>query len=114
MKKVLVTGAFDGLHQGHIDFFKQAKALGDHLTVIVARDKTIKNVKEREPNNVEQQRLNSVNVIDIVDEALLGHFTDPYQSVVDCNPDILALGYDQNIFTEKIEQELQKRGVSPK
>lgn len=35
MIKVLVFGTFDGLHERHIDFFRQAKACGDHLTVIV-------------------------------------------------------------------------------
>jgi cytidyltransferase-like protein len=29
MKKVFVSGCFDILHGGHIEFFSQAKALGD-------------------------------------------------------------------------------------
>ena len=30
---VLVTGGFDPLHSGHIDYFKAAKLLGDELHV---------------------------------------------------------------------------------
>ena len=41
MKKVLVFGTFDGLHEGHKDFLRQAKQYGDHLTVVVGRDSTV-------------------------------------------------------------------------
>ena len=33
MKIVLVTGGFDPLHSGHIEYFKAAKQLGDELHV---------------------------------------------------------------------------------
>ena len=33
MRKVFVSGAFNVLHAGHIQFFKDAKALGDYLIV---------------------------------------------------------------------------------
>lgn len=111
MKKVLVTGAFDGLHQGHVDFFKQAKALGDHLIVIVARDETIKRVKKRTSYNTEDSRLATVGQVSHVDTAILGHHTDPYQRIVEYLPDIIALGYDQQIFTENLKNELKKRGI---
>jgi cytidyltransferase-like protein len=38
MKVVLVTGGFDPLHSGHIEYFKAAKELGDHLVVGVNSD----------------------------------------------------------------------------
>jgi D-beta-D-heptose 7-phosphate kinase/D-beta-D-heptose 1-phosphate adenosyltransferase len=38
-KVVLVTGGFDPLHSGHIEYFKAAKELGDHLVVGVNSDK---------------------------------------------------------------------------
>lgn len=38
MKVVLVTGGFDPLHSGHIEYFKAAKALGDILVVGVNSD----------------------------------------------------------------------------
>ena len=33
MDVVLVTGGFDPLHSGHIEYFKEAKKLGDKLIV---------------------------------------------------------------------------------
>ena len=38
MKVVLVTGGFDPLHSGHIEYFKAARELGDHLIVGVNSD----------------------------------------------------------------------------
>lgn len=32
-KKALAFGTFDGLHEGHEDFFRQAKKFGDNLIV---------------------------------------------------------------------------------
>ncbi len=39
MKIVLVAGHFNPLHEGHIDHFKKARALGDYLIVSVNSDK---------------------------------------------------------------------------
>ena len=36
MRKVFVSGCYDVLHAGHVEFFRAAKALGDHLTVCFA------------------------------------------------------------------------------
>jgi len=48
-KKVLVFGTFDGLHEGHKNFFKQAREFGDFLVVVVGRDSTIVKTKGRPP-----------------------------------------------------------------
>ncbi|KAI8865288.1 Nucleotidylyl transferase, partial [Ramicandelaber brevisporus] len=42
---VYVDGAFDLFHCGHIEFLRQAKALGDYLLVGVHDDKTINEIK---------------------------------------------------------------------
>ena len=38
---VLVTGGFDPLHSGHIDYFKAAKKLGDELWVGLNSDERL-------------------------------------------------------------------------
>jgi D-beta-D-heptose 7-phosphate kinase/D-beta-D-heptose 1-phosphate adenosyltransferase len=38
MKIILVTGGFDPLHSGHIEYFRAAKALGDRLIVGINSD----------------------------------------------------------------------------
>ena len=37
-KEVCVSGYFDPLHVGHIEYFKQSKTIGDKLVVIVNND----------------------------------------------------------------------------
>jgi FAD synthetase len=109
-KIVLVTGTYDGLHPGHINFFTQAKQLADILVVIVARDKTVKEIKGKLPQRDEQARFSYVKKLAIVDQVIMGSLDDPYQTVVDLKPDVVALGYDQTVFTDKLTQELDKRG----
>ena len=41
MKKVLVNGAFDLLHTGHIDLINFAKSKGDYLIVAIDTDMRI-------------------------------------------------------------------------
>ena len=45
MKVVMVFGAFDGFHPGHLDFFKQARAYGDILVVSVGTDRNVEKIK---------------------------------------------------------------------
>ena len=41
LTRVLATGTFDLLHPGHVYFLTQARAMGDELFVIVARDSNV-------------------------------------------------------------------------
>jgi len=47
MKIVLVTGGFDPLHSGHIEYFKEAKKLGDKLIVGLNSDAWLERKKGR-------------------------------------------------------------------
>jgi cytidyltransferase-related domain len=47
MKIVLVTGGFDPIHSGHIEYFKSAKALGDYLIVGINSDDWLTRKKGR-------------------------------------------------------------------
>ena len=47
VKVVLVTGGFDPLHSGHIEYFKEAKRLGTQLVVGVNSDAWLKRKKGR-------------------------------------------------------------------
>jgi len=113
MKKlVMCFGAFDGLHAGHEDFFRQAKEQGDELVVIVARDATIVEVKGNLPARNEQDRLAAVGAHPLVDDARLGHLDDRYKIIDEIRPDIICLGFDQEAFTENLDNELARRGLS--
>ena len=45
MKNVLVTGGFDPLHSGHIEYFNAAKKLGDKLIVGINSDNWLRRKK---------------------------------------------------------------------
>jgi cytidyltransferase-like protein len=47
MKKVFVSGCYDIIHAGHVEFFLQAKELGDYLIVSFASDEVLKKYKGR-------------------------------------------------------------------
>ncbi len=55
-KKVFVSGCFDMLHSGHVAFLKEAAEYGD-LYIGLGSDKTLKELKGREPVNSEDERL---------------------------------------------------------
>ena len=114
MKKVLVFGTFDIFHPGHEFLFKKAKEYGDILNVVVARDKTVKQVKGKPPLNNEQKRFNFINSLDYVDKAFLGCGKDKYSIIEKIKPDIICIGYDQNSFTKDLKPILEKRGLNPK
>ena len=45
MRRVMVFGSFDPLHDGHRSLFRQARKHGDELVVVVARDVNIARLK---------------------------------------------------------------------
>ncbi len=71
-KIVLGGGCFDLLHQGHIDYFKSIKALGDVLVVAIKSDAEVKSYKETvRPIQNEDVRVQIVDAIRYVDYTIL-------------------------------------------
>jgi len=101
---VIVFGTFDVFHLGHEYFLKKAKALGDFLTVVIARDKTVKKVKGEYPQHNEKQRMENVKNSGIPDKVVLGNIDDKYKIIRKIKPNIIALGYDQFVFTYKLNK----------
>lgn len=114
MTKVMVFGTFDGIHPGHLNFFKQAKKYGDFLIVVVARDKTIKRIKKHLPSLKERERLKIIENCQLVNKAFLGRLQNPYWIIKKIKPNVICLGYDQIAFTEDLGQELKKMGLKTK
>ena len=113
MVRVMATGVFDLLHPGHVFFLAEARKLGDELVVVVARDQTARRLK-REPYVPEHVRREMVEALKPVDRAVLGSTTDIYQTVIDLQPDIIALGYNQVWNESEVEHECARRGVPAK
>ncbi|MFH0804742.1 MAG: adenylyltransferase/cytidyltransferase family protein [Patescibacteria group bacterium] len=114
MKKVLVTGTFDILHPGHVYLLRQARLQGDFLTVVVARDETVRLVKGKRPIHSHSVRAANVRRLGIADRVIIGRRGDKLRVIEIVRPDIICLGYDQRSFTRNLRVELQKRGLKTK
>ena len=68
-KVVLVTGGFDPLHSGHIEYFKAARELGDHLVVGINSDGWLTRKKGR-PFMPFEERAAIVKELACVDEVI--------------------------------------------
>jgi len=112
LTRVLATGTFDILHPGHVYFLSQARALGDELFVIIARDSNV--THKPKPIIPEEQRLEMVDALRTVDKAILGSEKDIFEPLKEIRPDIIVLGYDQHFEIELLEKELTKRGLPAK
>ena len=74
-KAIIVSGYFNPIHKGHLEFFNNAKALADKLFVIVNNDlqRELKGSKEFQDKN---ERMIIVSNIKVVDKAILSIDTD--------------------------------------
>ena len=104
----MVFGTFDIFHEGHKSFFKQARRYGNYLIVIVARDETIKKVKNRLPQNNENIRLQVIMESGLADKVVLGSLENKYKAIERYKPDVICLGYDQKMFTENLWEKLKE------
>jgi FAD synthetase len=114
-RRVLVFGAFDRLHPGHLDFLRQAKAKGDNLTVVVGREKTVFFRKQRWPQQSERIRLQKVQKVPFVDQVVLGYSSEQIEEqlriVKELAPEIICLGYDQRPDAAELKELLEKQGI---
>ena len=74
-KAIIVSGYFNPIHKGHIEYFNNAKAMADQLFVIVNNDhqRELKGSKEFQDEN---ERMIIVSNIKAVDKAILSIDTD--------------------------------------
>ncbi len=69
---VFTNGVFDILHAGHVQFLRQAKALGDVLVVGINSDRSTQRLKGAgRPINNERDRMALVAALDAVDAVVL-------------------------------------------
>lgn len=110
----MIFGTFDYFHAGHESLIKQAKLLGDYLIVIVARDETVKQIKGAYPDHNEKQRIETLKNHALIDKAVLGNHDDKYKVIKKHRPNIIALGYDQFVFTYRLEKFLIDENLNTK
>jgi glycerol-3-phosphate cytidylyltransferase/FAD synthetase len=110
LKIVLTGGVFDIIHLGHINTLKAAKEGGDILIIVVASDKMVESTKGRSPLNSQANRMKLLNELSIVDITAKGS-PDPsnfLETVVEYEPNVIALGYDQTSTEKMLLEQLEK------
>lgn len=96
MKKVFVSGCYDLLHSGHVEFFRQAAQYGD-LYVGIGSDATILKYKNHQTVYKENERLYMVKAIRYVKDAFINKgdgIMDFVPTVDMLHPDILVVNED--------------------
>lgn len=110
-KRVFVSGCYDLLHSGHIEFFRQASQYGD-LYVGIGSDKTIIHYKNHKTLYSEQERLFMVSSIKYVKEAYINQgsgILDFIPTLDIVKPDILLVNSDGD--SESKRALCQSRGI---
>ena len=79
-KIVIISGYFNPVHVGHLDYMRAAKSLGDHLVVIINNDSQVE-LKGSVPFMGESERLDIVSSIKYVNQAVLS--VDSGRSVIE-------------------------------
>lgn len=106
---VVIFGVFDGIHEGHLAFIKEAKKQGNHLVAIVARDEMVKKLKNKIPKYNEKERISSLLEVEDVDLVRLGDLNiETYNTLTEINPDIIYLGYDQEDLSNNLNKVIKK------
>ena len=97
MKKIAVSGYFDPIHVGHLEYLKLAKKLGDKLIVIVNNNYQCV-LKKGKPFMDESDRVEIVRCLKMVDEVFLSVDKDKTvcESLEAIKPDIFANGGDRS------------------
>jgi cytidyltransferase-like protein len=98
-KKVFVSGCYDLLHSGHVQFFQTAASYGE-LHVALGSDHTYYELKGRLPINSEKERLFMVQSVSCVKNAFISvgsGILDYEKEIRDIKPDIFVVNEDGNI-----------------
>lgn len=94
MKKVITYGTFDLLHKGHVNILKRARALGDHLTVVLSSDE-FNAIKGKKAYTSYSDRKYILEAIKYVDEVIPEMtWEQKVSDVVDNQIDVFVMGDD--------------------
>ena len=114
MKKIFISGCYDILHAGHVQFFNECKALGDHLTVCFASDEVLWAHKNRRSSIPQEHKRALLQALEMVDDVVMGEnmeigldFLDHFLRIM---PDILAVT-DDDRYGDKKRQLCAQHGV---
>lgn len=93
---ILCSGAFDGLHSGHVAYLKAAKKLdpSQQLAVAIAPDHYIVAHKHRSPRWSQLQRAETVRALEVVDMVIYQHQDSVAETIREFKPSMVVKGQD--------------------
>jgi len=98
MKRIFVSGCYDIIHAGHVQFFTEARALGEHLTVCFASTEVLWFHKQRRSSLPDEHKQALIASLKMVDEVVVGQGLeegiDFREHFLRIRPDILAVTED--------------------
>ncbi|MCU0871928.1 MAG: adenylyltransferase/cytidyltransferase family protein [Pirellulaceae bacterium] len=98
MTHIFVSGCYDILHAGHIQFFREARALGDELTVCFASADVLWKHKRRRSSLPDEHKAAIIASLTMVDRVVMGtgakHGLDFEDHFLRLRPDVLAVTED--------------------
>lgn len=108
MKKVFVSGCYDILHGGHVEFFSQAKTFGDYLVVSVAGDEVLWKHKQRKPSIPAEHKTRLLQSLKMIDEVVIGNDDE---IGLDFKSEFLRIKPQVLVVTEDDKYEDKKRAL---
>jgi len=116
MKKYKVgytTGVYDLFHIGHLNIFKQAKEMCEHLIVAVSTDELVSNYKGKKTVIPYDERVAIVEAIKYVDEVVPQENRDKFDAFTRLKFDVMFVGDDWkgSALFEETERRFNDVGV---
>lgn len=112
-KVVLCHGVFDLLHIGHINYFKEAKNLGDVLVATVTQDRYVNKGPNR-PIFSLNTRMESIAALKDIDYVAPNIFPNAVQLIKMLKPDVYCKGKDYKNYSSDITGQIQKEASAVK
>ena len=111
MKKVFVSGCYDILHAGHLQFFEEARAHGDYLIVSFASAEVLWHHKRRKPSIPDDHKWVLLQGLRMIDEVVVTH---GQKEGLDFEEEFLRLRPQMLVVTEDDQYGQLKRDLCAK
>ena len=115
MRKIMVFGTFDGLHEGHRAMLKEAKQYGDYLIAVVAQDHIVHHLKGHLPQKNFVERFEHLEKADGVDKVVIGDAEIGTWNIVKrYKPEVIGIGHDQHMLKYDLELQIKNKKLDYK